>query len=195
MSAPWSALVDEDYRYPLTLTVAHIGWWGTVIIVLLRATEIIPPQWGLIAVLTIGIAVTASLSLSRMRFAKTIAGVFQTGLTTAVTLNANVLTDACIVSLNPEGVIESADHADAIGWETDALTGRELRTLFAPVAGGTRKIQPGSTIQTPMKTQKGELFGARISVVSLQTGDGSTNGAGHRVIATIAPINAGALSP
>jgi hypothetical protein len=65
--------------YKRTLVLAHAGWWGTVAIVGLRAAEVIPQSLGSMALLTLGVAVTASLSLSRMRLSETMTQVLLVG--------------------------------------------------------------------------------------------------------------------
>lgn len=178
----WKEIVSsDDNRYRVTLVLANLGWWGTAAIVVLRAVDVIPDDLGLAAVLTIGAAVAASIALSRMRLAKTITTVFQAGMTSAVALSANILTDTCMVALDDQGIIESADHADAIGWEEEEIVGRELRGVLAPRTGNLiNRISPGATLTSPMHTQNGGIFDAKISVVDLN---------GHTV-ATIAAIAA-----
>lgn len=67
----------NDYRKILVL--AHVGWWGTALIVGLRVAEVVPQALGSISFLTMGLAVTASLSLSRMRLTETMTQVLQVG--------------------------------------------------------------------------------------------------------------------
>ncbi len=70
----------QNYDYRKTLIVAHLGWWGTAAFAVLRAFEVIPVSFGSFGLLTLGVGVSASLALSRMRLAETITQVFQTGL-------------------------------------------------------------------------------------------------------------------
>ncbi|MGW0682847.1 hypothetical protein ACWD2L_05730 [Streptomyces sp. NPDC002754] len=186
MTNPLAILTADENRYRVTMATALTAWLVTAVLVLLRALDVLNQHLSSIAILTVGVAIAASLSLGRMKLTKTITTVFQAGLASAVTLTTNALTDTCIVALDDRGIILSADHTDAIGWDEEELTGRELRALCQPKAGGVRKIEPGATITTPMTNQKGELFDAKISVVHLPT-----PGNGGRVIATIAPVVGG----
>ena len=67
----------DDYKK--TLLLAHAGWWSTACIATLRAFDIIPVAFGSMALLTLGLGVTASLGLSRMRLAGTMTQVFLVG--------------------------------------------------------------------------------------------------------------------
>lgn len=189
------ALGGENNRYKTTLYMAHFGWWATIGIVTLRAFDIIPQTMGSMALLTLGVGVTSSLSLSRYRLGQTIAATFQAGMRTAITLNANVFTDTCIMSLDRKGRVESVDHADAIGWNPDELVGRELRTLLAPRSMGVRKLEAGTSITSPMYNQDGKTFDARINMAALSDNQQESlpgigdPPAGHpRLIVTVSPI-------
>lgn len=186
MTNPLATLTADENRYGVTLGTAITGWALTALLVLLRAFDVLVQRWGTLSILTVGVAIAASLSLGRMKLTKTITTVFQAGLASAVTLTTNALTDTCIVALDERGIILSADHTDAIGWDQEELVGRELRALCQPRSGGTRKIEPGVTITSPMQNQKGGTFDAKISVVHLPT-----PGNGGRVVATIAPVVGG----
>lgn len=156
--------------YRKTLALAHTAWWSTAGIVVLRAFEIIPQQFGLAALLTLGGGVTASLALSRMRLSDTVTGAFKIGLQSAISLSANVFTDTCIMSLDDDGRVLGVDHADAIGWSAQELKGRELRALLSPRSHGVRELVPGSSVTSPMLNQKGETFDARLSFAALDEG-------------------------
>lgn len=176
--------INDQQRYVHTLAAAHTGWWGTVVITGLRATGVIPQQAGTLALLTLGLGITASLSLSRMRLGKTIAEVFQAGMRAAITLSANVFTDTCIMALDKKGVIQSVDHCDAIGWEEEEIVGRELRALLSPRSMGVRHIEPGTTVTSPMLNQAGKRFDARLSIAALRGADGDDGS----LIVTVAPV-------
>lgn len=190
MSGRWTkAFVSNDYRK--TLILAHVGWWGTGLLALLRAFELIPLAFGSFALLTLGMAVAASLALSRMRLAQTISQVFQVGLQSAITLSANVFTDTCIMAVDGKGNVESVDHADAIGWEQDEIVGRELRALLAPRSHGVRVLRAGTSMTSPMVNQAGEVFDARLSFAALKTGDGEheeTPDGDTSMIVTVSPV-------
>src|SRR5688500_2755753 len=161
MNLKWTrAFVSNDYKK--TTIIAHIGWWSTALIVILRAFQVLPQSIGTAALLTLGMGVAASLALSRMRPAETISQVFQVGLQPAITLSANVFTDTCIMALDGKGKIESVDHADAIGWNEDEIVGRELRTLLSPRSHGVRVLRPGPRMPSPMLNQKGAQSDARL---------------------------------
>lgn len=68
----------DDYRRAVLL--AHAGWWGTAAFAILRAFEVIPVAYGTVGLLTLGLGVTASLGLSRMRLAETMTEVFLVGV-------------------------------------------------------------------------------------------------------------------
>lgn len=183
MSTKWAKpFANSDYRR--TVALAHVGWWGTAGIALLRAFDVVPQQVGSLALLTLGMAVASSLALSRMRLAETITSVFHVGLQAAITMNANVFTDTCIMVLDADGKVESADHADAIGWDEGELIGRELRALLTPRSHGVRRLRPGTSIISPMQNQKSELFDARLSFAALNNDDTPE----HRLIVTISPV-------
>lgn len=177
---------DNDYEKMVTL--AHCGWWSTVCVVTLRTFDILPQSAGSIALLTLGLGVTASLGLSRMRLGETISQVFQVGLQSAITLSANVFTDTAIMALDEHGCIESVDHADAIGWDTEELVGRELRTLLAPRSHGVRILRPGTSMTSPMQNQRGEMFDARLSFAALKTSGIPHNGFQEAMIVTVSPV-------
>jgi hypothetical protein len=176
--------INDQTRYRNTVLTAHVGWWGTAFLVTLRAIDAIPQQAGSLALLTLGLGVTSSLALSRMRLGKTITEVFQAGMKAAITLSANVFTDTCIMALDGRGVVVSVDHADAIGWENDEIVGRELRALLSPRSMGVRHIEPGTTITSPMMNQAGNTFDARLSVAVL----GDKDREAGTLIVTVAPV-------
>ncbi|MFF8831408.1 hypothetical protein [Streptomyces sp. NPDC015131] len=179
-------LLSEEYRYPVALGLAHLGWWSTAIVVVLRAAEILPSQYGLITVCTIGLAIAATLALIRVRITNTLIVALHATVRSLVAISANAFVDTCIVGLDKRGRIESVDHADVIGWDNERLTGEDLQALLRPPAGGSRCIEPGATVNTAMVSQAGDVFDAKISVVCLEFGapDGDC-----QVIATISPRN------
>lgn len=182
------AYVENDYKK--TLTLAHVGWWGTFLFAVLRATDVVPVAFGSFGLLTLGVGVTASLALSRMRLADTISQVFTVGLQSAIGLSANVFTDTCIMAIDGQGKIESVDHSDAIGWDESEILGRELRALLSPRSHGLRILRPGTSMTSPMLNQKGEQFDARLSFAALKL-DGEH--AGHpklaeAMIVTVSPV-------
>lgn len=183
MNTKWTQTVTRD-DYRRTLIIAHLCWWSTALIIILRAFDTLPQQLGSFALLTLGIAVAASLALSRMRLAETITSVFHVGLQSAVALSANVFTDTCIMVLDGDGKIEAVDHADAIGWDSDEIKGRELRALLAPRSYGSRSLKAGISITNPMQNQKGELFDARFSFAALNGEDPKST----HMIATVSPV-------
>lgn len=68
----------DDYKR--TVMLAHVGWWSTAGFAILRAFEVIPIAYGSLGLLTLGLGVTASLGLSRMRLAETMTEVFLVGV-------------------------------------------------------------------------------------------------------------------
>jgi hypothetical protein len=188
MIGKWTKpLASNDYNRAIVL--AHIGWWGTVIIVGARTLHWLPQSASLLALLTLGLGVTASLGLSRMRLAETITQVFQVGLQSAITLSANVFTDTCIMALDNKGRITSVDHADAIGWSEGEMVGRELRSILAPRSHGIRVLRPGTSMTSPMLNQKGETFDARLSFAALKTElNGGGGEHGEAMIVTVSPV-------
>lgn len=187
MSAP-------DTRYKNTVIMAHVGWWGTALIAGVRAADWIPIQYGTLALLTLGVGVTASLSLSRMRLGDTISQVFNAGMKAAITLSANVFTDTCILALSEDGLIRSVDHCDAIGWTEPQLIGKRINDLLVPrsgMSGVIRKLEPGSSITSPMRNQEGKVFDARVSLAILNQGvdpEGGPDSQDRTLIATISPV-------
>lgn len=169
---------NNDYRR--TLTIAYIGWFGTAAIVMARVADLIPTNVSSLSFLTLGVAVASSLALSRMRLADTISEVFTVGLQSAITLSANVFTDTCIMMLDDQGRVMGVDHADAIGWNSEELTGRELRALLTPRSHGVRVIKTGTSMTSPMLNQKGETFDARLSFAAVGNED--------TMIVTVSPV-------
>lgn len=183
---------SDHHRYRNTLILAHLGWWGTVVVVVLRAMEAVPQSVGLASLLTLGLGITASLSLSRMRLGDTISQVFNAGMKAAITLSANVFTDTCIMALDDQGRIASVDHSDAIGWDADAILGRYLRDLLAPRSHSKpmRVLEPGTSITSPMLNQEGGAFDARISLATLgqHVNSDGVQSENLTMVATISPI-------
>lgn len=181
----------KNAEYNKILLAAHVGWWGTVVVVGLRALDVIPQAGGSIGLLTLGMAVTASLALSRMKLGRTITEVFNAGMKAAITLSANVFTDTCIMAIDQDGRIVSVDHSDAIGWEAKNLLGQrlceDLIVTRSGAPGSIRKLEPGTSITTPMLNQDGTMFDARISMSNLDhhvSGDVRID----RTIATVSPV-------
>jgi len=177
--------------YKKAMAVAIASWGTTAVIVLARAAEVVPQRLGTVAILTLGFGIASSVSISRFRLTSAITQVFHVGLTSAITMSANVFTDTAIMQLNSNGYIDDVDHADAIGWEESELTGKCLADLLTPRSheGSIRHIEPGTTITSPMLNGKGGKFDARITVAALgakeHTGD---EGDQRRLIVTIAPV-------
>lgn len=191
MSTPtnrWAKpFATNDYRR--TMLLAHLGWWGTALLALLRAFNLIPIAFGSFALLTLGMAVAASLALSRMRLSETISQVFQVGLQSAITLSANVFTDTCIMTIDGKGKVESVDHADAIGWDEDEIMGRELRTLLSPRSDGVRVLRAGTSMTSPMLNQSGSVFDARLSFAALKADtEDLENSLAESMIVTVSPV-------
>lgn len=67
--------------YKKAMFVAHASWVSTAGIVLARAFQVIPQQFGTLAVLTLGFGVASSVSISRFRLTDAITQVFRIGLT------------------------------------------------------------------------------------------------------------------
>lgn len=127
-------LFTNDYKK--TLFAAHLGWWGTVALVGARALHFIPQSAGTLALLTLGLGVTASLALSRMKLSNTVNSVFQTGLSVAVSLNAasgNATGGkSAVIRCDLEGQIQSLENPEVIGWGTTSpkLVGSHLDSLI-----------------------------------------------------------------
>lgn len=178
--------VFQDYK--ATLRAAAISWGASVVLVGARIMEWLPLQYTGLSLLTVGVGIATSVSLSRFRLTEAITTVFQVGLTSAITMSANVFTDTAIMQLSSDGCIEDVDHADAIGWHADDLIGRRLCDLLAPRShdGCVREIEPGVTISSPMLNGVGGKFDARITVTSLASRDPQIED--RRMIATVAPV-------
>lgn len=103
----------EDDRRKATLGLAWAGWVGTGVLVILRATELVPMAWGSVAILTIGVAIAASLARSRMRLTDTIVGVFEVGVNAAnderEALREEVRTIAELVETLPTTITQQED--------------------------------------------------------------------------------------
>lgn len=126
-------LYSSDYKR--TLLAAHVGWWSTVIIVALRTTHILPQAASSFAFLTLGLGVTASLALSRMKLGATVSQVFQTGLSVAVSMNSSggMNHGTAVIRTDLEGCIKSGENTEVIGWpngEAERLAGKRLDDLI-----------------------------------------------------------------
>lgn len=71
---------EGGQRHAATFAAACIAWVGATILVALRASEWIGQRWMGAAVLLVGVAIAASVSLTRMRLARTIEQVFDAGI-------------------------------------------------------------------------------------------------------------------
>lgn len=173
--------------YQKAMATAVVSWSATGAIVLGRAFEWVPQHLGTAAILTLGVGIAASVSISRYRLASTISQVFRLGLQSAISLSANVFTDTCIMIVDKGGCVESADHADAIGWDEPAIVGRPLDSLLAPRSHeiSKRHMEPGTSIVSPMRNQEGGRFDARLSFAAIAEHDEATAG---RMVVTISPV-------
>lgn len=173
--------------YRKAMATAVVAWGVTGMIVIARALELVPQHIGTAAILSLGVGIAASVSISRYRLSQSITQVFQVGLQSAITLSANVFTDTCIMVLDKDRCIESADHADAIGWTEEALKGRSLDSILAPRShtGSIRKIDPGTSIISPMLNSGGTPFDARLSFAAIAA---HSEGEQDRMVATVSPV-------
>jgi hypothetical protein len=71
---------SEDLRYRVTVSIAWLAWVSAGIGTVITVFGVSPRPLGALVVMLIGVGVTASLALSRMRLAETITEVFVTGL-------------------------------------------------------------------------------------------------------------------
>lgn len=201
--ASWfKSFAENDYRRSLIL--AHVGWWGTAIIIVLRAFERIPQSLGSTAILTLGFAVAASLSLSRMRLGRTVSQVFQTGLSLAVSLTTSGPTEdgdrprAAVFRTDLEGVIKSCERTDVVGWpeeQSGQLEGRAMDTLIPDrflslnhaaltqyrqaSAGGTDEVGVVVAFNVPLRGFDGKERAFRMTIARL----------GDTLIKTLVPIS------
>jgi hypothetical protein len=182
--------MKRNMEYRKILAAAYVGWWGTAVLVTLRAAHIIPQGVGSLALLTLGLGVTASLALSRLRLGNTITEVFNAGMRAAITLSANVFTDTCIMAVNRDGKIVSVDHCDAIGWDADRILGKnlmdDLLATRSGMPGRIRKLDSGTSITSPMRNQDGFVFDARLSVASLDQSVDEMRV--ERLVVTVSPV-------
>jgi hypothetical protein len=72
-------LITEEVRVAVILWLAWASWLASFVIVFLRATGAISQQFGPLALLTIGMAVAASLSRGRTLQTETLEQVFKAG--------------------------------------------------------------------------------------------------------------------
>lgn len=79
MTSQW-ATGPEDRRHKLTFTLAVTAWIAAIVLAVLRAAETIGTNWGSFAILAIGVAIAATISLSRQRLAHIVVEAFQKGL-------------------------------------------------------------------------------------------------------------------
>lgn len=173
--------------YQKAMATAVVSWTATGAIVLGRAFEWVPQHIGTVAIITLGVGIASSVSISRYRLATTIGQVFQLGLQSAISLSANVFTDTCIMIVDKDGNVESADHADAIGWDESAIIGRPLESLLTPRSheASKRHMDPGTSIVSPMRNQEGGRFDARLSFAAIAEHDEASAG---RMVVTISPV-------
>lgn len=76
-------MIREERRRTLTLVLALVGWWGALALCFLQVTEIIEQDLSVVVILCVGVAISAGLSLSRMRLAETMKNVFSAGYSSA----------------------------------------------------------------------------------------------------------------
>lgn len=72
-------MIKEEHRRMGALVLVNVGWWGALLVMVLRVTGHAPQSLGVVAAVLIGVAISAGLSLSRMRLMKTIQEVFKAG--------------------------------------------------------------------------------------------------------------------
>jgi hypothetical protein len=193
-------LANNDYRKALIL--AHLGWWSTAAIVIMRPLGLIPMQYGSVAVLTLGFAVAASLALSRMRLGKTISQVFQTGMTLAVNLTetngTGGSTGCAVIRTDLSGQIKSCERVEVIGWPEEQAPRLEGRTMDSLIpdrfmsinhaaltqyreasAGGTDEAGVIIAFNVPIRGYDGVERGFRMTITRL----------GDTLIKTLIPIS------
>lgn len=122
--------ISERARRRWATALMHTGWWGGFACATLRTLKVLPDQVVVVTLFLVGVAVAASTARSRMRLSDTITQVFQTGLTTAVALQANAVTNACVVETDLEGRIIAVEHPEIIGWHNGDLPERALDDLI-----------------------------------------------------------------
>lgn len=71
--------MSEETKRLMARIVAWGGWLVTLVYAYLRAMHIIPQSWSIFAVMAIGAAILAGLSLSRQRLTDTIVGALRMG--------------------------------------------------------------------------------------------------------------------
>jgi len=173
------SLFSDETRYRNILVLAHVGWWGTVALVGFRTMGLLPQSTGSLALLTLGLGVTASLSLSRLRLADTITAVFQTGLKAATALQANLQTTAAVVEVSLEGKIVQVEHAEALHWSREGLMDQPLDILipdrflrahhaaFEEFRGADESHVAGATLNIPIRGENGTEWPMRLSLTRL----------------------------
>lgn len=137
----------EDVRYNLYRFGAHTAWWGAAAWSTaltwenLHSSPLKPPSdfirvSGIFILLLMGVAIALGSALSRMRLGKTISGVFQTGLSIAVSMNNGRsgpydAARAAIIRTDMDGVIKACESTEVIGWpEEGVLEGRPMDDLI-----------------------------------------------------------------
>lgn len=186
---PWRDM-DEDARFQVYRIGAHGSWWGALILTViltvmnLSANPLEPPNTfqriaGIFIVFLIGVGIALGSALARMRLADTIADVFETGLKVATVLQTNVTASACMVETDHEGIIQSVEHAEVIGWRRDSLIGRNVDILvpdrflrqhqenFKRFSNGDNGRMAGTTINMPCLSEAGQELGIRLSIARL----------------------------
>lgn len=183
--------VREDFRRRATYTVVVGAWVGTIVGSYLRATDTIEIHWNSVIVTLMGVAIAATMALSRMRLASTISGVFDAGLKVATAMQANVTKRAALIEADYDGVIICADNAPVIHWNRDDLVGRQLEAIIPEryreahhkgmeafkEQGQTRVV--GSTIFVPVVGQDGVEYPMQLTVARL----------GNSFLGTLVPLN------
>ncbi|MFJ9413016.1 PAS domain-containing protein [Streptomyces sp. NPDC101227] len=151
-----------------------------MVLTVLRTTDVLPMQAGSLIVLVIGVAIAASLALSRMRLSDTIITVFEAGLKAATVLQANASAPSvAVVEVDYNGKIVQCEHAEVIHWTYGALHGRPLEDLIPDrylrghregferfrEAGDTHVA--GATLHVPVLGQDGQEHSMRLSVARI----------------------------
>lgn len=71
--------MKEETKRALVRTTAWTAWMGAITMAALRATETVGLNWGIVAVVFIGIAIVAGSTTSRYRMQDTIVGAMKAG--------------------------------------------------------------------------------------------------------------------
>lgn len=86
----------EEHRRTMALVLAHTGWWGSVLLLVViismggsKPAGNAPPWLGLVFIILMGVGIAAGSALSRMRLARTIEMAFERGYTLVRAMDAN----------------------------------------------------------------------------------------------------------